>query len=323
MARDRHPAVWQLPKAARNSKFQQWAQTAVRDRAGVVTASTASYHTAHERLQKFRGARDAALLQTKRIVGCTTTAAAKNAQLLSTINPGIVIVEEAAEVLESHVLVSLAKSTKQLVLIGDHLQLRPKVNNFALTVDKKDGFDLDRSLFERLVISGYPLSTLVKQHRMRPEISTMVRRLMYPDLEDDEKTLSRDHIRGLSSDVVFFNHNQLEDEDAKNDAPDDGRKASRQNRFEAEIVLKTVKYLAQQGYGTDDLVVLTPYLGQLRLLMDRLKEEVDLAMDPVLSDIDSHDLVKAGLLTPAAAKSGRRKLTMSTIGMYKARRSSR
>jgi hypothetical protein len=39
-----------------------------------------------------------------------------------------------------------------------------------------------------------------------------------------------------------------------------------------------------------------------------------MAMDPVLSDIDSHDLVKAGLLTPAAAKVGQKKLTMSTIG---------
>jgi hypothetical protein len=320
IARDRHPAIWQMSRDARNLKFQQWTHTSIHDRAGVVAASTTSYHKAHERLHKFRGARDAALLQTKRIVGCTTTAAAKNAQLLSTINPGIVIVEEAGEVLESHVLVSLSKATKQLVLIGDHLQLRPKVNNFALTVDKKDGFDLDCSLFERLVTSGYPLSTLVKQHRMRPEISTYPRQLMYPDLQDDEKTLSRDHIRGLSSDMVFFNHDQLEDDDSKNDAADDGRKASRQNRFEAEIVLKTVKYLAQQGYGTDDLVVLTPYLGQLRLLMDRLKEEVDMAMDPVLSDIDSHDLVKAGLLTPAAAKSGRRKLTMSTIGWCNAGR---
>jgi hypothetical protein len=321
MASGHHHAVWQMPKASRNLKFQQWSQSAIRDRAAVVTASTSRYQKAHERLATFRGARDAALLQTKRVIGCTTTAAAKNAQLLVSINPGIVIVEEAGEVLESHVHVSLSKATKQLVLIGDHLQLRPKVNNYALTVDKKDGFDLDRSLFERLVISGYPLSTLVKQHRMRPEISSYVRRLMYPNLQDDVKTLSRAHIRGLSSDVVFFNHNQLEDDDSKNNAPDDGHKASRQNRFEADIVLKTVKYLAQQGYGTDDLVVLTPYLGQLRLLMDRLREEVDMAMDPVLGDIDSHDLVKAGLLTPAAAKTGQRKLTMSTIGWCTVRRS--
>lgn len=39
----------------------------------------------------------------------------------------IVLVEEAAEVLEAHVLCGLAPSTEQLILIGDHLQLRPKI----------------------------------------------------------------------------------------------------------------------------------------------------------------------------------------------------
>jgi hypothetical protein len=320
MATASHGAIWKMTKDSRNLKFRQWTREAIGDRAKVVATSTGRYGKANERLATFRGARDTALVQTKRIVGCTTTAAAKNTQLLSSINPGIIIVEEAGEVLESHILVSLSKATKQLILIGDHLQLRPKVNNFALTVDKNDGFDLDRSLFERLVVEGYPLSTLVKQHRMRPEISSLVRRLMYPDLQDDVKTLNRAKIRGLASDVIFFNHNHFEDDDSKNSAPDDGRKASRQNRFEADIVLKTVKYMAQQGYSTDDLVVLTPYLGQLRLLMDRLREEVEMAMDPVLSDIDSHDLVKAGLLTPAAAKVGQKKLTMSTIGGWNARR---
>jgi hypothetical protein len=100
----------------------------------------------------------------------------------------------------------------------------------------------------------------------------------------------------------FSNHNHLEDNDSEHSAPDDGCKASRQNRFEADDMLKTVKYFAQQGYPTDDLVVLTPYLGQLRLLINRLKKEVEMAIDPVLSDIDSYDLVKAGILTPAAAK---------------------
>jgi len=39
----------------------------------------------------------------------------------------IVVCEEAAEVLEAHVLASLTRNTEQLILIGDHEQLRPKV----------------------------------------------------------------------------------------------------------------------------------------------------------------------------------------------------
>jgi hypothetical protein len=66
------------------------------------------------------------------------------------------------------------------------------------------------------------------------------------------------------------------------------------------MVLKIVRYLGQQGYGTDRLVILTPYLGQLRAIMDALKEAQD--SDAVLSDLDSHDLVRAGLMSESDAK---------------------
>jgi hypothetical protein len=63
------------------------------------------------------------------------------------------------------------------------------------------------------------------------------------------------------------------------------------------MVLKIVRYLGQQGYGTDKLVILTPYLGQLRALQQALRD----TNDPLLSDLDSADLVRAGLVSPAAA----------------------
>jgi hypothetical protein len=77
------------------------------------------------------------------------------------------------------------------------------------------------------------------------------------------------------------------------------------------MVLKIVRYLAQQGYGTDKMVVLTPYLGQLRQLQETLKKE----NDPVLNDLDSHDLLKAGLVTPSAAGVAKRQIRLSTIGI--------
>ena len=55
----------------------------------------------------------------------TTTAVAKMRRLLQAVKPEIVVVEEAAEVLESHIVTALTASTKHLVLIGDHQQLRP------------------------------------------------------------------------------------------------------------------------------------------------------------------------------------------------------
>jgi hypothetical protein len=50
----------------------------------------------------------------------TTTGRAKYADLLSTINFPIVIVEEAAEVFEAHIMTSLSHKTSHVILIGDH-----------------------------------------------------------------------------------------------------------------------------------------------------------------------------------------------------------
>src|SRR5947207_6157264 len=137
------------------------------------------------------------ILKRKRIIGCTTTAAAKYVRALQAAKPGVILVEEAGEILESHVLTAMTEVTKQLVLIGDHKQLRPKVNNYNLTVEKGAGFDLNRSMFERLVVRGFPHTTLSKQHRMCPEISRLIRHLTYPDLLDAEKTQNRPKLRGF------------------------------------------------------------------------------------------------------------------------------
>ena len=67
--------------------------------------------------------------------------------MLKDIGPRIVIVEEAAEVFESHIVASLSKNCEHLILNGDHIQLRPNPAVYKLAKD----FDFDVSLFERLV----------------------------------------------------------------------------------------------------------------------------------------------------------------------------
>lgn len=52
--------------------------------------------------------------------GCTTTAAAKYREDINAAEPDILLVEEAGEILESHILTAMGRSTKQLILIGDH-----------------------------------------------------------------------------------------------------------------------------------------------------------------------------------------------------------
>jgi len=146
---------------------------------------------------------------------------------------------------------------------------------------------------------------------MRPEISSLVRHLTYPDLIDAPGTQSRPALKGFQDNLIFLNHEHVEEE--LRDPPNwkDGNSvSSRHNTFEAHMTLKCVRYLAQQGYRTGQIVVLTPYLAQLRLLLEVLGKE----NDPVLNDLDSYDLVRAGLMPAATAQVQKQRLRISTIG---------
>jgi hypothetical protein len=54
------------------------------------------------------------------VIAMTTTGAAKYKKILQQISSKIMVVEEAAEILESHIFTSLNPDIQQLVLIGDH-----------------------------------------------------------------------------------------------------------------------------------------------------------------------------------------------------------
>lgn len=310
-ALSQHKAIWDIEPSQRQKLVHKWFTAILQEKIERIQSLARRYDLAQSLMDVQFNESKVHTLRAKRIIGSTTTGAAKYTKLLESAQPDIVIVEEAGEIQESHVLTALTSSVKQLVLIGDHKQLRPKINNYNLTVEKGEGYDLNRSMFERLILQGHPHTTLQKQHRMHPDISILVRELTYPDLEDDSKTKLRDSILGLEDRVVFVNHCHPEEQNEKLvDPQDPGVKASKENMFEAHMVLKIVKYLAQQGYKTHNLVVLTPYLGQLRLVRDMLMDEID----PLLSDLDSHELIQAGLLTQAAANVGKSQLRISTIG---------
>lgn len=112
----------------------------------------------------------------------TTTGAAKFNKVIQKVRSPIVVVEEAAEVLESHIITALSSATKHLILIGDHEQLRPKTgisssclcHQWLAVYELTKHFHMDVSLFERMVKNGVEHSTLLRQRRMRPEISKIM-----------------------------------------------------------------------------------------------------------------------------------------------------
>ncbi|RLN44189.1 hypothetical protein BBJ29_003229 [Phytophthora kernoviae] len=158
---------------------------------------------------------DVEMLQRVQIIGMTTTGVAKNQKKIAAVAPRVVICEEAGEVLEAQLMTCLSPACQQLVLIGDHKQLRPHIADYNLSVESAIGkrFALDVSLFERLVApaSGLPFWMLTEQHRMRPQISQLLRMLFYPEVRDASETKEYPPLLGVDKNVFFVNHNHPED----------------------------------------------------------------------------------------------------------------
>ena len=66
------------------------------------------------------------------------------------------LVEEAGQVLEAHVLGSLVPSVQHLILIGDPLQLRPTLNNYCACYHYRTSGLSSSSLFLHSSFYGQP-----------------------------------------------------------------------------------------------------------------------------------------------------------------------
>ena len=206
---------------------------------------------------------DEYILRGTDVIGMTTTGAAKHNHILKYINPKIVIFEEAAEIFEAHTITSLTPSVQQLVLIGDHKQLRPKPNSYDLEVK----YGLAVSLFERMVKNGIDYVTLGVQHRMRPEISSLIHPSIYPELKDHKSVTNYENVRGIAKNVFMVSHTQPEKSEQGNDA------TTHINEFEAKYLVALCCHLLKQGYQPHQITILTMYRGQLFELRKRMTRE--------------------------------------------------
>ncbi|KAI0468176.1 hypothetical protein F4859DRAFT_524665 [Xylaria cf. heliscus] len=239
---------------------------------------------------------DLRVLSQSKVVGVTTTGLAKNLELLRKLNSKVLLCEEAGEVLESHILTALLPSIEHVILIGDHLQLRPQVANYELSINNPLGeqYSLDVSLFERLVKPGHltqpklAFDTLTVQRRMHPSISRLIRETIYSDLEDATHLSDYPEVVGMRKRLFWFDHINPE---SKSD-PTQPLGTSHTNDFEVDMVSAMVSHLVRQGvYAHNQIAVLTPYLGQLHKLRKRLRNSFEI----VLGDRDVDELDKQGL----------------------------
>jgi len=285
--------VYSLTLEDRATLANHWASEIMDDTIANISSSIQEIETSQTTINLIHGEVSRRVLETADVIGVTTTGLAKNASVLRDVEAKVVVCEEAAEVLEAHMLSTLMPTVQHLIQIGDHEQLRPQINNFGLfALESHQGkqYQLDRSLFERLAKSEsrgarFPVTQLNIQRRMRPEISRLVRDTLYPRLLDHPDTQRLSDVVSMKQNVFWYHHTNPEDR-----VQDDAKGKSYSNDAEVRMTHALVRHIIRQGvYKSDEIAVLTPYAGQLRKLQSKLCRSFDI----VLGEGDEDELASA------------------------------
>lgn len=253
------PSIWALEYEERILLYKYWVHdflTKLKNEIKELKQQSCDYLNT---LDELRLQEDRMVMQDALIIAMTTNGSAKYHEILKDIGPKIVIVEEAAEVFEAHIVASLSKHCEHLILIGDHVQLRPKVNVNELARQ----YHLDVSLFERLLKNRIKHVMLTCQHRMRPEISCLMQHFYKFPIEDHESVKSKPNVLGITSNIFFISHKHFEQD------YEDGK--SKMNKFEAEYLTQLCKYLLKQQYSGECITILATYMGQMFYIKNLLR----------------------------------------------------
>ncbi|KEY72970.1 hypothetical protein S7711_04644 [Stachybotrys chartarum IBT 7711] len=285
--------VFSMTHLERRQLYRHWIQDIQNSISSDIISAYGEYEKARAEQNRVYGEVDLRCLQQADVIGVTTTGLARNAKVLRKLRCKVLLCEEAGEVLEAHILTALIPSLEHAILIGDHLQLRPQIQNYELQSMNPRGeqFSLDMSLFERLVrpphdnLPQLPFDTLETQRRMHPSISTLIRSTLYPSLQDGPNVLEYPQVRGMRDRLFWLHHENLEGAAESNDPIN----TSHSNNFEVEMTTALVTHLVRQGiYAQSDIAVITPYLGQLQRLRRRMESMFEISVnDRDLADLEA------------------------------------
>jgi predicted DNA helicase len=212
-------------------------------------------------------------------VVCTTNATA-GGDLLEERHFDVLVLDEATQATEPSCLIPITLADR-VVMAGDHRQLPPTVLS-----EEAAGEGLRMSLFERLADRDFGdriRSMLTRQYRMNEEIMTFPSLEFYDgQLEADPKV--RHHtLDDLDVDVASFDPDYADIlaprepcifvDTAGVDAPERSRQGSnsRENPFEANLVVEMAENLLEAGLYERELAVISPYWDQV----DRIREDLD------------------------------------------------
>ncbi len=194
-----------LPEMSNNERrllYEHWVSEYRRDLTEQFDRTITRYVKTEKSLQNCIQEVDLRCLEQAHVIGVTTSGLARNVDMLRRLKTKVLICEEAGEILEAHTLTAFLPTIEHAILIGDHEQLRPGVQNYDLSLENPRGkkYSLDMSTFERLITNPdleIPYDTLQTQRRMDASISDLVRKTLYPSLKDHESVLAYPPVIGV------------------------------------------------------------------------------------------------------------------------------
>jgi AAA domain len=288
--------VWSMTLSERKALHNHWTEAVKDDILHRLSSSLSAVSEHMEELGQCRKEDELRALTKAKVIGVTTSGLARNLEVLRRLQSKVLVCEEAGEVLEAHLLTALLPSVEHAILIGDHQQLKPQIANYELSSENPRGvqYSLDISLFERLLhptipqanAVPIPCSTLKTQRRMYPSIAQLIIRTMYPGLIDHQSVHDYPAVEGMRNRLFWFDHDHPESSAEQRDS------TSHTNDFEVEMVTALVHHVVRQSiYSSEDVAVLTPYLGQLV----KLRKKMASSFEIVVGDRDEAELEKEGL----------------------------
>lgn len=167
-----------------------------------------------------------------------------------------VLIDEATQATEPEALISLVHGVKQVVMVGDHRQLRPVLMNNAC---KTAGFE--RSMFERLMQLGIGPIRLNIQYRMHPSISEFPSSAFYSGTLQNGVSVAERSRPGLdfmwpNPQIPMYLLSCFGAEELASSG------TTYLNREEAINVEKIVTQLLKKSISPSQIGIITPYQGQ-------------------------------------------------------------
>ncbi|KAF2432838.1 intron-binding protein aquarius [Tothia fuscella] len=214
------------------------------------------------------------LTKEARIIAMTATHAAMRRQEIADLgfHYDNVIMEESAQITEIENFIPLALQKSQdgnlplqrVVLVGDHLQNSPIIQNLAF----RQYANLEQSLFLRLVRLGVPSITLDQQGRARPSIAELYK-WRYPQLTCLPSVLSSPQFQHANA-GFRYEYQFIDVPDYKGKGESEPTPHFIQNLGEAEYAVAIFMYMRLLGYPASKISILASYAGQKALIRDVL-----------------------------------------------------